>query len=634
MLDDLLFLSLMMFGLFAVLSVRARMMHKAARDKTLRYIRNSAATVKWFFLRAKWTVQAGCYDLWGHVRHSPRVSPRLYLPAGPVPDRFPAFLEALAQHPAYGESVQKRLARLIRRQGINHRRTFEIRYLYGNPKLIAYRAFDCLVEADPVMLSDLVHYLESEGLRRNCFLLITGVSCTGKTALVWRLNEILEQGEPTPYLEGSYNRANPLQLLHLIHDFATSRFAEKPHSIAVAEILEELGFDRRIDLENKKFVALCQEAKVPPTLNGIAGITDRVLLTQTLFALLNLSRDAMCAAPCPTAWEKRMILQDLHLPQDARISSYQHSREEDIGFAQMSQPGTLHSCTSQFGRSNLAWLGRCGMDDRRAEDWSTEGHVSQRGILMVDEGLRCPAEFWRQLLDLNEGYLALACGEQIRWQGLLIVLSPVRDYDVFRNNSASAVVVDYAYQLRPGRCLEIRRLEELLEAIWDKRALRVPEDQRVHFHEMLDPLVIPYLARLAAVSEVDLPAERGLDRLDPCHSLASPALSLIPRHREGGISPRLLVRLMEDFAATVVEKCHGFPAREVQPLTVDKIQDKLSNFMRTKADELRLSLAAEAVDRWALEAHPVIATTAVVQKWWRKKHLLWANLVERYRKVS
>lgn len=622
--NDALVLVFLMFGLMFALSVYARLMHKSARNKVKLCLRQALGTAIWWFLKAKWSLKGRVYDLYDYVRRSPRFSPHLYLPSEPFYGPMSTFLGAVRQHPAYGESARQRLYRLIRRQGINHSRTFEIRYLYGEPSLIAWNAFNNMPEADPRMLSGVVEFLSKRTCERP-ILVLAGASSTGKTQLLERFRELLREAEPVAAIEGSHNRANPLQILYLLHDYAALRYKDTPTVVAVRELLDELGLAGLIDADNKGFAAACREARVTPDLAGLASIEKPEHLACALFELLGV-RNAQEAVPPPTVYERRLMLASTFLPQDARVNTWQH--DDNQGYVLLTPRVDCYSCVSELSRYKFHMLGHVASDSPLAEDWDTEGHRAHRGLMVIPEGLRNPIRFLNSLLKLGAGYLDLACGEEVRWEGVIALMVTPEDVKQFCQSRESSTVIDRCFLVRAQRTVAIDELERLLEQKWKIATRNRNDNLDKEPAPQLDPLLIPYLARVGALSNVPMGADEALNRLDPHRRLAAPRLwelDVAP-----GISSLWLTRIIGEAAA----RDYWRKQPSVQPMSVEEARRWLLQGAMTPNTADRVRSAIVAADEWLAQPHPFIKAKAKTLQVWNDRRYLLGRLVEWYRNLS
>lgn len=592
------FLLLVMFGFLALLSLRARMMHKSFRDKTKRLLLNGAAYLHWQIRKAAWSVKGAIYDYYNKIRRSPRGSPKLYLPEKPFSGSLAVFLDQVAQHPAYAETIQQRLYRLIWRKGINHRRTFEIRYLYGNPRLLAFNAFNDLQEINPEVLHQFVRSLEDP--RGNRILLLSGVPCSGKTKLVSAIHTLLEEGEPMVYLTGSPNRCHPLQLLYLIHSFA-ERYSTLPKQEAVREILDELGFSRQhwYAAPSKAFENACSDAGVPATFGGLASIENADKLAAALFALLNLNNYTRLVRR-PTVWEAEILRELVWVPQDARVQSC----SDGVAFARVI-PEDRYCCSGELHSFNIAQLARRPLDSWEVEDWTRDIHRAHRGVLVMEEGLRSSPRTLQDLVDAANGQVRVACGEYMTWQGLIILTATDRDMAMFAQSRATAAIRDHMFRLETRPTPEVEQLERML----NERCQKLLNATNVE----LPPLLVPYLARFGVATTIL--ADEPLNVADPTRRLTSPKFN-DQQWRTDNLSMRLLSMVLDDVLRRCVVSSTRCADAATKP-TVEQLRDAIQPLgYRVPSEVVARGLAA--ADEWWAEPHPVLSFRAAVREKWKE----------------
>lgn len=604
-------------GMLLLMSMHARLMHKPARDKCKRVIKNISATGWWWLLKAVFYCAAIPANLYNRIRRSPRFSPHLYLPAEQFSGKLPDYLRAVAQHPAYAESTEQRLVRLIDRGGIDYRRTFELRYRCRNKRVTVYNVFRNLPLVDCEALSEMVYCLRNK--RPGQILTLAGPGPSGKTSTIQVLQKLLESAEPTPLVENQFGlRINPLRLLTVIHAFA-QRFKDTPQDVAVAEILDEMGFGTLLEQKrgDKRLQELCQRADVSMTLQGIASLKQSYLFMAILHRLLGLHLRQENYHKVKR-FELEVLLQVCWMPQDAEVIGVAQEPEHGVAF---SYPRERFFDRSTFvGDVNLSQLGRVA--DNSAAAWSYDGyaHQSNNGMLVVDEALRYSAEIDDLFTGLANSHIELRHDMLMHWDGLLVLVTGPHDLQQLLQDRRRARRLDSLRLIRFMRCMDISALERFLGEIVDSAIDSADKYGRTL---KVDSLVVPMLARLISVSEIDdsVPATEALDMIDP--SRGGVRLDSIPRNREGGISLRVVQHALQSLLSQT--RCH----EGVTTITREQVLDALRQMVSRRfisGNDNQLLRAFEAIDGWLHQPHPVLHTGHWIKTTWRDRHKLLPRL--------
>ncbi|MBY0552851.1 MAG: hypothetical protein K2W95_36545 [Candidatus Obscuribacterales bacterium] len=604
-------------GMLLLMSIHARLMHKPARDKCKRVIKNISATGWWWFLKAVFYCAAIPANLYNRIHRSRTVSPQLYLPAEQFSGSMADFLRAVAQYPAYAECTEERLVRLIDRGGIDYRRTFELRYRCRNKRVTVYNVFRNLPLVDCETLSEMVYCLRNK--RPGQILTLVGPCPSGKTMTVQALAKLLESAEPVPLVKNEFGlRINPLRLLTVIHAFA-SRFQDTPRDVAVAEILDEMGFGALLKQkrDNARLQELCKLADVPVTLQGIASLAPSYRFMAILHQLvgLHLRRENYHEVK---RFELDILLQVCWMPQDAEVIGVAQEPEHGVAF---SYPRERFFDRSTFvGDVNLSQLGRVA--DNSAAAWSYDGyaHQSNNGMLVVDEALRYSAEIDDLFTGLANSRIELRHDMLMHWDGLLVLVTGPHDVQQLLQDRRRARRLDNLRLIRFTRCMDISALEQHIGEIVNRAIDYADKYGRTL---KVDPVVVPMLARLVSVSEIDdsVPATEALDLIDP--SRGGVRLNKIPRNQEGGISLRVVQHALQSLLSET--RCHEGVTTVTREQVVDALRQMVSRRFISGNDN-QLLQALEAIEAWLNQPHPVLHSVHWIKTTWRDRHKLLPRL--------
>ena len=630
-----------MIGMLLFLSIYARLMHKAARDKCKRAIKNISATAWWWFLKSAFYCAAIPCNLFNRICRSRLVSPNLYLPDEQFSGNLTDYLRAVAQHPVYAESVEQRLVRMIDRGGIDYRRTFEVRYKYRKHATV-YNAFRNLTLVDCLALSALVDCLRHK--RPGQIPTLVGPGPSGKTMTVHALAKLLERSEPVPLVQNEFGlRIHPLRMLTAIHAFARRRFPNMPHEVAVAEILDDLGFGTLLAQKRNdaRLQELCKLADVSVSLQGIATLKQSYEFMAILHHLLGL-RLTVENYHKVKRFELEILLQVCWMPQDAKVRGIPYQSENSIVLAQPRERWFDREIF--YGSVNVAKLGR--VPDNSPEAWNYDGvvHRSNCGMLVVDEALRYPSGTFTEL---SHTQLEQQAGVTMHWDGLLILVTGEQDLKQLVRSRFGQRLADnlqHIYftegrafldeSLNRGndnrqesrqhiyftRCIDIGALERHLGEMVDNAV-----DQAEHYGRTLevDPLVVPLMARLVAVSDLAtaVPATEALDLIDP--ERGGLRLDGVARNQEGGISLRVAQHALQSLLMDARYNDN------VTTVTREQVLSALSQMVSRRyvsGNDEQLLRAFEAVDAWMNQPHPVLHTVHRVKTTWRNRKKLLPRL--------
>lgn len=608
-----------MIGLLLFLSIYARLMHKPARDKCKRVIKNVSATAWWWSLKTVFYCAAVPCDLYNRIRRSQRFSPHLYLPSEQFSGNMADYLRAVAQHPAYAESTAQRILRMIDRGGIDHQRTFELRYRY-KCSVTAYNVFRNLPLVDCIKLSELVNCLRYN--RPDQILTLAGPGPSGKTMTIQALQKLLESAEPVPLVENEFGlRINPLRLLTVIHAFA-QRFKDTPQDVAVADILDEMGFGTLLEQKrgDKRLQELCKLADVSMTLQGIASLKQSYLFVAILHQLLglNLRKENYHEVK---RFELEVLLQVCWMPQDAKVLGVLQQPENGLAFAYPRDHRNFDQ-EAFFGSVNFAKLGRVA--DNSAAAWTYDGfaHQSNCGLLVVDEALRYSAEVDDMFIGLANSLMELQRGRQMHmhWDGLLILVTGSNDLDRVMQDRFRARLADRMRPVYFTRCMDIGALERYFGDLVDDA---VSYAEKFGRSLKVDPLVAPLLARLIAVSEVDpaVPANEVLDMIDTTRG--GVRLDKVSQNQNGGISVRAAQQALQ--SVLMESRYHESVTVITREQVITALNQMISRRFISGCDG-QLLRALEAIDAWMHQPHPVLHTVHQVKTTWRDRRKLLPRL--------
>lgn len=349
-------------------------------------------------------------NLWQRTKLSPRFSPLLHLPKHPFFGTFRQYLAAVANHPAYAETAQQRLLRLIDRQGINYTETLRLRHRTGDGSQFVYNAFAGL-NIDPLLLSNFMLALRTK-LDGN-LLLLSGLDRGAQVALVSRLKKLLAESEPIPVLRLPTAGLNldPLRLL-----FALPAFVARQSFDVIDDYLEALGMDKIFIARSgdREVRHLCYDSGVPPVW-GIATTLSARNLMPVLLAALRVQRDSTRLKPR----ESELLLAAFESPDDAVVESVS-AADCFAGFDGApdfdSWIGLGADC--ELSLLELHWL----EGDRRAPAFCGKAHASSAGMLVVQDYCSFRSRYRAVFEKLAMGEIPLARG-CLHWQGVMIGLT-------------------------------------------------------------------------------------------------------------------------------------------------------------------------------------------------------------------
>lgn len=336
------------------------------------------------------------------------------LPEDPFEGPFSQLLTVLPERPGYVASPKGTIVRLIDALGIDPEQTAAIQELYGNPTLVAYRAFSDFhgtsIADNDLMTDYLRPALEGHGADKQNALLI-GPPGAGKSAKVDRIKDIWRSGEPLPALADCPIHDNPLNLLFMVPRVAVHASQGRisravPHAAATIKSLRLLEL---LDWNNTRCKEIVASKGIELTNENLARLALRdvdafVSLCVYGLGLPKATRNTI-GMPCPFCQE-RVFGQFEYKGNACDIADFQMGAMIPAlghGLVDVPEVDAINFNLAEFiGRRNIAEIVRARSADPRSVELNGYYCRANRGILVLTEILKNPGPAQRINLEATQ----------------------------------------------------------------------------------------------------------------------------------------------------------------------------------------------------------------------------------------
>ena len=319
------------------------------------------------------------------------------LPVDPFEGTFKELLPQLKIYPGYVASPKDTLARLIARRGIDEARTAAVQELYGNPALVARKAFANFFGTelpDNDFITNYLHpALEGHGADKKAALFV-GPPGAGKSDKVEDLKRIWRSGEPMPCLEGSPIHDNPLNLLYMIPRVAIHRTGGKASQALpeAARIIGSLDLVDVLDFNLPQCKSVVTKNGVEKTNESLAALAlgDTEAFVSLVVYGLGLPKSTRNSIGLPSPQSQDRVFGEFctpveiaDFPMGAMLPALGH------GIVDVPEVDEINFNLAEWiGRRNIANIGR--VDSRDPNSVELNGYYcrANRGLLILTEALK------------------------------------------------------------------------------------------------------------------------------------------------------------------------------------------------------------------------------------------------------
>jgi serine protein kinase len=488
------------------------------------------------------------------------------LPVDPFEGTFKELLPQLKIYPGYVASPKDTLARLIARRGIDEARTAAVQELYGNPALVARKAFGNFFGTelpDNDFITNYLHpALEGHGADKKAALFV-GPPGAGKSDKVEDLKRIWRSGEPMPCLEGSPIHDNPLNLLYMIPRVAIHRTGGKASQALpeAARIIGSLDLVDVLDWNLPQCKAVVTKNGVEKTNESLAALAlgDTEAFVSLVVYGLGLPKSTRNSIGLPSPHSQDRVFGEFgpaveiaDFPMGAMLPALGH------GIVDVPEVDEINFNLAEWiGRRNIANIGR--VDSRDPNSVELNGYYcrANRGLLILTEALKNPDQAQRINLEALQGRriplpqpLAPYHESGLHVEIFVIAHTNEEEYRSFLGDKKKEPYWDRFHRIYVKYPVEASQAARVTRKMWDSSNYSLPvEEGGVHVEPILfdyegrlrvlasleaDPSGVPLMVKLAAYNGEQVRAS-GMGTIINVQDLRNRASD-----REGmeGISPR------------------------------------------------------------------------------------------------